>query len=96
MIRRKKYLKNHNPDGSFKPFGGRGGGGGGGRGNGGQRRRPFAALEAEIAELKRQNKDLEQGAGNDADDSDDGGNANNPALEAHGRTRNKIQRRGGK
>ena len=96
MIRRKKFLKNHNPDGSFKPFRDGSGGNGGYRSQGGKRGRSVAALEAQIVELKKQKQDLEEEVGRGAEYSDDEGNANNPALEAHGRIRNKIQKRGGK
>ena len=44
MIRRKKYLSNHNPGGSFKPFKNGGGGGAGSK-------HTVASMEAEIAEL---------------------------------------------
>ena len=93
MIRRKKFLRNHNPDGSFKPFRDGSGGNGGARAHGGKRSRSVAALEAEIAELRKQKEDLEEEVGRGAGDSGDEGNANNPALEAHGGTRNRFKRR---
>ena len=48
MICQKKYLANHNPDGSFKPF--KKGGGGAGT------KRTVASLEAELAEVRKKNK----------------------------------------
>ena len=94
MIRRKKYLKNHNPDGSFKPVGSGGGNGGDFR-TGAKRSRSVAALEAEIAELRKQKEELEEEVGKGPGNSDDEGasNANNPALDPHGSTRNKFKRR---
>ena len=94
MIPRKKFLVNHNPDGSFKPRK-NGGGNGGNRGNGGKRGRTVAALEAEIAELRKKNEELEEDAGRSPGDSDDEekSNANNPVLDAHGSTRNSFKRR---
>ena len=86
----KKYLKNHNPDGTLKRN--NGGGNGGNRGNEGKRSRSVAALEAEIAELRKQKEELEEGVGRGVDSDDEGtSNANNHALDAHGGTRNRFK-----
>ena len=88
MIRRKKYLANHNPDGSFKAFKhGRGGGGGGGAGQ----KRTVASLEAELAEVRKKNKELEEARDGAGNDGKGGSNAGNPALDPHGATRNRLR-----
>ena len=90
MIRRKKYL-------AKKSRGGRKGAGtdreGGRRGD----KRTVAELKAQIAELKKQKKALEEEvASSESDDEDQGTNAGNPALEPHGVTRNKFKKGKGK
>ena len=88
MVRRKKYLATHNADGTRK--GGRGGGG-----RGGGKKRTVAELETELAEANKKIKGLEEGRESleaDADD-EERSNAGNPALEAHGGTRNRFRKR---
>ena len=89
MIRRKKYLATHNPDGSFKPFKGgfRGGGGAGSK-------RTITSLEAELAEMQKKNKMLEEAQDRSSSAGNGGGgtsNAGNPALNPHGGTRHRFK-----
>ena len=101
MIKRKKHLATHkgSPNGG-RGGGGRGGcrdsrGGRGGRGDGGNKR-AIAALEAELAETNKKYKGLEERLdGLEAGADDEGAsrsNAGNPALDAHGGTRNKFRK----
>ena len=90
MVRHKKYLGKKS----------RGGRKGAGTDKGGGRRgdkRTVAELKAQIAELKKQKKALEEEvASGESDDEDQGTNAGNPALEPHGATRNKFKKQKGK
>ena len=87
-----------NPGGTIK-FGGIPGGKGGGTiygggGGGGKREQSVAALEAELAEVKKKNKALKETrneAGNLEDEGDGKSNAGNPALDSHGGTHHRFK-----
>ena len=103
MIRRKRYLASHHPNGARKGgYGGRGGGGrGGGRGGhggrgGGPRKRTVAELQAELDEanntIKGQQDELQRMRHETEKDKGEYSNANNDAIVPYGATRHQFKK----
>ena len=99
MIRRKRYLASHHPNGARKGgYGGRGGGGRGGQGGrgGGPRKRTVAELQAELNEAKNTIKGQHEELSNmgRAKDGEKGehSNAGNDAIVPYGHTRHQFKK----
>ena len=103
MIRRKRYLASHHPNGARKGgYGGRGGGGrGGGRGGhggrgGGPRKRTVAELQAELDEANKTSKgqqdELQRVGRGTENDMGEYSNANNDSIVPYGATRHQFKK----
>ena len=97
MVKRKRFLATHNKDGSRKGGGRPGGGGGGAKGGTkGYGKRKIAELQAKVEEMEAtlEEERAAQGSRNDEGASAGGkrrSNTGNPALEAHGGTRQLVK-----